>query len=93
MVLTTINESVSTDVVVKTFNEKYVVFDKGTLADGSQYAWINGATVAESTLGIIYKPNDKMIIYQLLNGTANAKTNSMIRAMNNQYIKLVAHIK
>ena len=93
MVLTTINESVSTDVVVKTFNEKYVVFDKGTLADGSQYAWINGATVAESTLGIVYKPNDRMIIYQPLNGTANAKTNSMIRAMNNQYIKLVAHIK
>lgn len=93
MVFTTINESVSTDVVVKTFNEKYVVFNKGTLADGSQYAWINGATVAESTLGVIYKPNDKMIIYQLLNGTANAKANSMSRAMNNQYMKLIAHIK
>lgn len=83
IVLTTINESVSTDVVLKSFNEKYVVFDKGTLADGSQYAWINGATLEESTLGIFYKPNDKMIIYQPLNGTANAKMNSMSRAMNN----------
>lgn len=93
IVLTTINESVSTDVVLKSFNEKYVVFDKGTLADGSQYAWINGATVAESTLGIVYKPNDRMIIYQPLNGTANAKVNSMSRAMNNQEMKRVAHIK
>ena len=83
IVLTTINDAISKDVVVKTFNEKYVIFEKGTSADGSQYAWINGATVAESTLGIVYKPNDKMIIYQPLNGTANAKVNSMSGAMNN----------
>lgn len=83
IVLTTINEAISTDVVLNSFNEKYVVFEKGTSADGSQYAWINGATLEESTLGIIYKPNDKMIIYQPLNGTANAKVNSMSRAMNN----------
>ena len=83
IVLTTINEAISTDVVLNSFNEKYVVFEKGTSADGSQYAWINGATLEESTLGIIYKPNDKMIIYQPLNGTANAKVNSMRRAMNN----------
>ena len=93
MVLTTINDAISKDVVVKTFNEKYVVFEKGTPADGSQYAWINGETVAEATLGIIYKPNDKKITYQSLNGTANAKMNSMSRAMNNQEMKLVAHVK
>lgn len=93
IVLTTINDAISKDVVVKTFNEKYVVFEKGTSADGSQYAWINGATVAESTLGIVYKPNDRMIIYQPLNGTANAKMNSMSRAMNNQEMKCIAHIK
>lgn len=88
-----INDAISKDVVVKTFNEKYVVFEKGTSADGSQYAWINGVTVAESTLGIVYKPNDRMIIYQPLNGTANAKMNSMSRAMNNQEMKRMAHIK
>ena len=93
IVLTTINEAISTDVVLNSFNEKYVVFEKGTPADGSQYAWINGATLEESTLGIIYIPNDKMIIYQPLNGTANAKVNSMSRTMNNQYMKRIAHIK
>ena len=93
IVLTTINEEISTDVVLNSFNEEYVVFEKGTPADGSQYAWINGATLEESTLGIIYKPNDKMIIYQPLNGTTNAKVNSMSRTMNNQYMKRIAHIK
>lgn len=93
IVLTTINEAISKDVVVKTFNEKYVVFDNGTPADGSQYAWINGATVAESTLGIVYNPNDKMVIYQPLNGTEKAKKNSMSKAMNNQDMKRIAHIK
>ncbi|WP_297262200.1 hypothetical protein [uncultured Prevotella sp.] len=93
IVLTTINEAISTDVVLNSFNKKYVVFEKGTLADGSQYAWINGATFEESTLGIIYKPNDKMIIYQPLNGTAKAKMNSMSRAMNNQEMKRIAHVK
>lgn len=93
IVLTTINEAISKDVVVKTFNEKYVVFEKGTPADGSQYAWINGATVAESTLGIVYFPKDKMITYQPLNGTEKAKKNSMSKAMNNQEMKRIAHIK
>lgn len=93
MVLTTINDAISKDVVVKTFNEKYVVFENGTPADGSQYAWINGATIAESTLGIVYNPNDKMIIYQPLNGTTNAKMNSMSRAKNHLKKKCFAHIK
>lgn len=49
------------------------MFANGTAADGSQYAWTNGPSVAESTMGIIYYPEDRMVYYQPLGSAANAK--------------------
>ena len=73
----TINETVSTSTIVDYLGSKYTVFANGTLADGSQYAWTNGPSVAESTIGIIYKPQDRMVLYLSLGSAANAKTRSM----------------
>lgn len=76
----TINDNASESTVLDYFNSKYTVFEKGTAEDGSQYAWLNGASLAESTLGIIYFPQDKMIIYQPLGSAAN---NAKVHIMAN----------
>lgn len=76
----TINDNASESTVLDYFNSKYTVFAKGTAEDGSQYAWLNGASLAESTLGIIYFPQDKMIIYQPLGSAAN---NAKVHIMAN----------
>lgn len=74
-----LTENVGNSTVLEYFNLKYTVFEKGTLADGSQYAWINGATLAESTFCVIYFPQDKMIIYQPLGSASNtAKKQVMV---------------
>lgn len=69
----TINESVATSTIVDFLNSKYTVFANGTASDGSTYAWTNGPSVAESTLGIMYYPEDKMVVYVPLGSAANAK--------------------
>ena len=61
-----LTEQTTLSTVVDYFNSKYYKFDKGTAADGSQYAWVNKSTFAESTMGITYLPKDKMVIYVLL---------------------------
>ncbi len=61
-----LTEQTTLSTVVDYFNSKYYKFDKGTVADGSQYAWVNKSTFAESTMGITYFPKDKMVIYVLL---------------------------
>lgn len=61
-----LTEQTTLSTVVDYFNSKYYKFDKGTAADGSQYAWVNKSTFAESTMGITYFPKDKMVIYVLL---------------------------
>lgn len=76
----TINENVATSTIVDYLGSKYTVFANGTAADGSQYAWTNGPSVAESTMGIIYYPEDRMVYYQPLGSAANAK--AMDRAIN-----------
>ena len=76
----TINESVATSTIVDFLNSKYTVFAKGTASDGSQYAWTNGPSVSESTLGIVYYPKDKMVVYVPLESAANAK--AMTRAIS-----------
>ena len=73
----TINEAVATSTIVDYLGSKYTVFANGTAADGSQYAWTNGPSVAESTLGIIYYPEDRMVVYQPLGSAANAKARSL----------------
>lgn len=67
-----INESVATSTIVDFLNSKYTVFANGTASDGSQYAWTNSPSVAESTLGIAYYPEDRMVVYQSLSSDANA---------------------
>ena len=69
------DDNVDSSTVLEYLGAKYVVFEKGTAADHSQYAWTNGATFAESTMGIIYFPADNMIIYQSLN-TASSDTSA-----------------
>lgn len=78
-VIVTINESVANTTVMDFFNSKYTVFPNLTEEDGSQYAWTNGPSLAESTLGIIYFPDDKTIYYEPLGSAANVK--AMTRAI------------
>lgn len=73
----TINETVATSTIVDYLESKYTVFADGTAADGSQYAWTNGPSVAESTLGIMYYPEDRMVVYIPLGSAANAKARSL----------------
>ena len=73
----TINENVASSTIVNYLGSKYTVFSNGTAADGSQYAWTNGPSVAESTLGVVYYPGDKMVVYQPLGTAANAKIRNM----------------
>ena len=73
----TINETVATSTIVDYLGSKYTVFADGTAADGSQYAWTNGPSVTESTLGIMYYPEDRMVVYIPLGSAANAKARSL----------------
>ena len=56
-----LTEQTTLSTVVDYFNSKYYKFDKGTAADGSQYAWVDKSTFAESTMGITYFPKDRMV--------------------------------
>lgn len=69
-----INENISHSTIIDYLNTKYTVFADGTYEDGSQYAWTNGPSVEESTMGIIYLPAENMVIYQPLGSATNAKT-------------------
>lgn len=69
-----INENVATSAIVDFLNSKYTVFANGTASDGSRYAWTNGSSEAESTLGIIYYPEDRMVVYLPLGSAANTKS-------------------
>ena len=76
-VAVTVNESISTSTIVDYLNSKYTVFANGTAEDGSQYAWTNGPSVAESTFGIIYYPEDRQINYVPLGSAASAPAKAM----------------
>lgn len=69
----TIKEDVATSTIVDFFNSKYTVFENGTAADGSQYAWTNVSSAANATLGIIYNPEKKIVQYVDLSSSANAR--------------------
>lgn len=73
LAILTINESVASSTIVDYLNSKYTVYANGTASDGSQYAWTDGPSVAESTLGVIYRPEDKKVIYQPLGLSSKAK--------------------
>ena len=76
-----LTEQTTLSTVVDYFNSKYYKFDKGTAADGSQYAWVNKSTFATSTMGITYFPKDRMVIYVPLNTATSSSSNGVVSLM------------
>lgn len=76
-----LTEQTTLSTVVDYFNSKYNKFDKGTAADGSQYAWVNKSTFAASTMGITYLPKDRMVIYVPLNTATSSSSNGVVSLM------------
>ena len=76
-----LTEQTTLSTVVDYFNSKYYKFDKGTTADGSQYAWVNKSTFAESTMGITYFPKDRMVIYVPINTATSSSSNGVASLM------------
>ena len=74
-----LKDNVEQSTVLDYYNGIYTVYAKGTASDGSQYAWVDGATVAESTMGIVYYPSDKMVVYVPL-GTSSSATKAKAMA-------------
>lgn len=72
-----LTEQTTLSTVVDYFNSKYNKFDKGTAADGSQYAWVNKSTFAASTMEITYFPKDRMVIYVPLNTATSSSSNGV----------------
>ena len=68
-----LKDNIDKRTVLDYLNGQYTVFENGTLADGSQYAWINADKVANATVGIIYSPGNKMVQYLDLGGASNAR--------------------
>jgi len=58
-----VRDEVEVSTVVDWMNSQYTVFENGTAEDGSQYAWINAATLQKATAGITYDVANKMITY------------------------------
>lgn len=76
-----LTEQTTLSTVVDYFNSKYYKFDKGTTADGSQYAWVNKSTFATSTMGITYFPKDRMVIYVPINTATSSSSNGVASLM------------
>ena len=94
-VILMVNANVATSKVVEYFNSRYNTFANGTAPDGSQYAWTDGSTVQESSLGIIFIPQNNMIIYQPLGSAANAnskRTTSLSISTENSLINQVKSV-
>lgn len=91
-----LTEQTTLSTVVDYFNSKYYKFDKGTAADGSQYAWVNKSTFAESTMGITYFPKDKMVIYVLLKDPLTSRmddVSSLVKRDSASFAKLRSKAK
>lgn len=69
-----LNEGTDPATVVDCLNSQFTVFEKGTAADGSMYAWINAAILQQATAGITYIVADRVISY--LDLTANRSQTS-----------------
>lgn len=76
-----LTEQTTLSTVVDYFNSKYYKFDKGTTADGSQYAWVNKSTFATSTMEITYFPKDRMVIYVPINAATSSSSNGVASLM------------
>lgn len=91
-----LTEQTTLSTVVDYFNSKYYKFDKGTAADGSQYAWVNKSTFATSTMGITYFPKDKMVIYVLLKDPLTSRmddVSSLVKRDSASFAKLRSKAK
>lgn len=67
-----LNDGISNKTVVDYFNGRYNIYEKGT--DSSQYAWIDGTTTANSSVGILYIPASNVVSYTSLNSSNSAKS-------------------
>jgi hypothetical protein len=67
-----LKDNVEASTVVKSFSTNYTVYEKGTLSDGSQYGWIDGTSLENSSIGILYYVEDKIISYVLLSANKNS---------------------
>lgn len=76
-----LNEGVSQKTILDYCNSQFTVFEKGTLADGSQYAWTDGPSMAESKYGIIYVPEKEYVSYTLLNNSKSANVKMLSRGV------------
>ena len=80
-----LNENEDPATIIDFLNSMYNVFEQLTEKDGSQYAWINGLSISDASMGIVYIPSLQYVIYQSLGSTSNssAKVESMIQASKN----------
>lgn len=67
-----LKDGVEIKTVIDYLGSLYSVYEAGTAPDGSQYAWTNKATIAESSFGIVYFPSDKHVLYQSLGNSSSA---------------------
>lgn len=72
-----IYENVSSSTIIDFCNSQFTVFDKGTAEDGSQYAWTDGSSMAESKYGILYVPEKRYVSYTLLGGATQGASANM----------------
>ena len=86
-------EGVETATIVDFLNSKYTVYANGTAADGSQYAWTDGPTVVESSMGIIYSVTNGMVIYQQLGGTSKAKQMNLLISSPQTCVRPLYNVK
>ena len=89
-----LNDGIPSSDIVNHLNSKYTVFAKGTSEDGSQYAWTDGTTLEESSMGIVYSVARGYVSYQLLNTSKasvhtrwNADDTVHIQGLNGERLK------
>lgn len=72
-ILLSLKEDATISTIVDYLNSKYTVFANGTASDGSSYAWTDGPSITESSLGITLNPTQKYVTYISLQSAANVK--------------------
>lgn len=80
-------DEVETSTITDYMGSLYTVFENGTAADGSQYAWINGPTMSESTFGIVYFTKNKQLLYQSLVSSSSTRQFRISSHNQNNLIK------
>lgn len=68
-----LKDMVETATVTDYLSSLYTIYQNGTAPDGSQYAWTNGPTMAESTFGVVYFTDDNYVLYQSFTSSSSAR--------------------